>query len=145
MNGIKISFDENGISVYSSEDRRNEPVVLSEEEHQAVEIIETALSALPNLHEPIHLERRTDKYLTVITCNVWDFCRVKLGKRSNWVSLSLSPSDCELFFNDLRFSNELNKNQRHWKIALSCIDDLKGCSDLIQKAYLWAVQSAKKF
>lgn len=144
MNGISISFDENGISVCNSMDRRYEPVLLSEEELQAIEIIETAISSVPNSHEPIHLERRTDKYLTVAVCDVYDFCRVKIGKRSMWVSLFLSPADRKLFFNDARFSNESNKKQFHWKIVLASVDDLKNCSDLIQKSYLWAVQSAQQ-
>lgn len=140
---ITISFDENGISVCNSMNRRYDPVELSEEERRAIEIIEAAVSSEPNSHDPIHLERRTDKYLTVVVCGVYDFCRVKIGKRSMWVSVSLSPTDRELFLTDARFANELNKNQIHWKIALASVDSLKNCSDLIQKSYLWAVQSAQ--
>lgn len=142
MSEITIAFNQNGITVSSSINRRYEPVVLSDDEQQAVKIIEESVAYAVDTSEPIHLERRTDNYLTVVVCGVYDFCRVKIGKKSKWVSVSLSPSDRELFFNDTRFSSETNKNKFHWKIALSSVDDLKNCSELIQKSYLWAVQSA---
>ena len=99
---------------------------------------------MPNANEPIHLERRTDSYLTIVVCGVYDFCRLKIGKRSMWVSVALSPNDRKLFFDDIRFSNELHKNQFHWKIKLSSVDDLRSSLDLIQKSYFCAVESAKR-
>ena len=63
MNGIKINYENGKISVSSEFDKRYDPVILTPEEEIAVSIVCECLSCI-NCN--IHLERRTDKYLSII-------------------------------------------------------------------------------
>lgn len=126
---------ENGIPrVYNSLDRKNEPVVLSDYETHAIQIINKALSDAGINTENIHLERRTDSYLTIVSGKDCDFCRIKVTSRTAWFSLDLWLLTSELA-NDSRLFNVKNKNQRHWKIPLCDVGDLQNYNDLIVMSY----------
>ena len=103
-------------------------IQLSAEEEAAVSAI---LSATGDLAQMIHLERRSHSYLSlVIPEHGRDFCRVKSSPRTLWMSLDMCLGGI-LFPDDPRLAEVQNKNQRHWKIPLSSVEDISDYSDLI--------------
>lgn len=130
MATIEIFFENGVAGIRSSFDRLKEPVVLNQHEAVAFSIIKESLPESAD----IRLERRTDNYLTFVTGKYGDFCRLKATDRVTWVSLDLSNADDEIK-NDVRLQMFKNKNQRHWKIPLSCVADLEQYSNFINAAY----------
>ena len=131
---IDIAFDGVNVSITSSFDRYKEPVILSENEKYALKIIEKAFIDSGIDFDSIHLERRTNNYLTIVSSSDNDFCRIKIGLRSKWISLDLHLCD-DAIKNDKRLSDVENKNQIHWKIPLKTIEDLQNYSDIIVASF----------
>ena len=102
-------------------------VQLSPEEDAAVSAI---LSCCGDLASLIHMERRSQNYLTLaIPEDGLDFCRVKASPRTLWMSLDVWTGGFPL--EDPRLAGVPNKNQRHWKISMSGIDEIANYADLI--------------
>lgn len=124
-------FIENGVAgCRCSFDRAKEPVVLNQHEAAALSIIKESLPESAD----VRVERRTDSYLTLITGEYGDFCRLKATDRAKWVSLDLWNAADEIKKDD-RLQIVKNQNQRHWKIPLSCVADLEQYSFFINAAY----------
>lgn len=132
---IVIGIDENGKLFSKSElDNYDKDAELSAYEEQAISIIKTSFE---NEHLPFELiafRRRSENYLTLLLPNNNDFCRIKAGSRSTWISLDMLHSD-ELLRKDIRFSDVKNRRQRHWKINLSSIQEFEKVTDLIIAVY----------
>lgn len=124
-------FSENDVAdCHCDLDRVQGSVTLNQYEFDALSIIKKSLSD----DADVRLERRTDNYLTLVTGECGDFCRMKMSERAKWISLDLWNAPDEIKKDD-RLQIVKNKNQRHWKILLSCIDDIEQYSDFIKIAY----------
>ena len=137
---IEFSLEKGKVKTSSSIFRRYETVELTPQEEQGVKIVVDSIG--DKLTTEIHLERRTDNYLTIVVGRECDFCRIKAGKKSSWVSLSLPSNERKSLALDPRLSVVINKNLVHWKIPLSSIDKLKDYGDLILKAYTCGAHQA---
>lgn len=143
MNPIEFCFAEDGTPlVRSSFDK---PLNLTPEENIALDIVFDTLKDIASENAELHAERRSDNYLSIVAFEHHDFMRIKIGDRSKWFTVALSPSDRIDLAQDARFAKVKNKNQLHWKVSLSAVEGLKQHSDLIQKAYLAAKWSHEKF
>ena len=131
MNGIEILLKDGKISVNSQFDYA--PGLLSADEERAVNLIFQILDNAGIDLTRLSLERRTSNYLSIVLDNLHDFCRIKMGQKSKWVSISMVRIQKD-FINDPRLSEVKNKNQFHWKIGVNCPDDLCHYSDIIQKS-----------
>lgn len=131
MNGIEVG-SMNG-SFYTK-NQFDKELNLSPEEQEALHLVYNALTLINVDLNTIHPERCSDKYLSVTTDSKMDFCRIKIGAKSKWISLSMWRADISLK-NDPRFSGIKNRNVRHWKIPLTDVKDISGLFDLIQAAY----------
>lgn len=119
---FSFGFDENGKFFFESEtDRYDTEVEPSEMEAEALKYVIDAAGA-------VKLYQRSDSYLTVCNDADVDFCRIKATPRTMWISLDVP----EAFQNDDRLANIPNKNQRHWKIKLTSIDEIQKYSDIIE-------------
>ncbi len=107
---------------------------LTDLEEKAVQIINSILADAGMDPSDVHTERRAGSYLTLVCGENRDFCRVKMGSRSVWFSLDLWHHTSAIK-DDPRLANVNNKNQRHWKIPLCVVDDLREYSDFIVLAY----------
>lgn len=132
MNGIEIGL-KNG-SLYT-QNQFDKELNLSPEEQEAFHLICDALSLINVDLNTIHPERHSDKYLSITTDAKMDFCRIKIGAKSKWISLAMWRADDSLK-NDPRFSEVKSKNIRHWKIPLSDVGEISGLFDLIQASYI---------
>lgn len=121
---------ENGILLL-----HNSPEFLTEGEEKALDIIYSVLKEFDIESANIHVERRSENYLSLVAFEHYDFIRFKIGKRSKWISVSLSPTDRITLAEDKRFFNVKNKRQLHWKTELFSVEYLENCKDLIQRAY----------
>lgn len=135
---IEFSLEKGEVKISSSIFRRYKTVELTPQEEQAVKIVVDSIG--DKLTSEIHLERRTDNYLTVVVGQEFDFCRIKAGEKSTWFSLSLPSKERKELALDPRLSVVANKNLVHWKIPLTSIDKLDNYSDLILKSYIWGSQ-----
>lgn len=111
-------------------DSYNEPTVLSDNEQAAIAIVKAAFEQANLRFDIIDMCHRSTDYLTLLTPDGVDFCRIKAGARSTWISLDMwtykgSAKD------DTRFDSYANKKNRHWQINLRCIDDIASVADLI--------------
>ena len=141
MPAIKISFENGNVTVSSSSNFSESPVVFTQAESVAVSIIESALQEIHIPLSEICYQRRSDKYLSVITHEFYDFLRIKVGAHTCWFSVLLSPNARQKFSSDPRFSSQKNKRQTHWKILLNSVSDLSSHKDLIQAGYKSALFS----
>ena len=82
----------------------------------------------------VRLQRRSADYLTLVSPDDVDFCRIKVGKQSIWFSVDAWRLD-DTKRADSRFDNIKNRNIRHWKVKLRCIEDFASNSDLILATY----------
>lgn len=82
----------------------------------------------------IRFRRRSDKYLTLLAPNDFDFCRIKVGERSVWFSVHGIKLPAEIK-NDSRFDG-VKKTLVHWKVSLKNVSDFQHNSDLIAESYL---------
>lgn len=139
---ITISVENGVVSVSSTDTHTPVPLnELSPEESDAVHLVFEALGEAVS-EAGIHVERRTDKYLSIVAYDVYDFCRLKIGAKVMWMSLSIPPEMKKI--DDPRFEAGQKKNIRHWKIPLGNISDIEGCRDLIQSSYEYAIASRQK-
>lgn len=76
------------------------------------------------------IERRSDSYLSVVLGSN-DFLRFKYSSRTKWISLDLPKDVATANVDNPIFSAQKNKAQRHWKAALSSLDDVDQMADLI--------------
>ena len=127
---ITIEIKDGVPHVYNSYNRRHEPVVSSNFEIEAMQIIEKIITDAGLDFNKIHLERRSDNYLSLVIGEHYDFCRIKVTARTTWFSLDLLGCVSKLS-NDVKLSDVKNKNQRHWKIPLNEVDDLINYSDYV--------------
>lgn len=107
----------------------NYALEVSECESKALSIISEILSGKGEFR----LERRSESYLTLIA-GEYDFCRLKATERTNWISLDMWRCS-ENVKNDEKLNGVTNKNQRHWKIQLSDIYDIKNYADIIVASF----------
>lgn len=142
MTTMEFGINENG-AIYSS-NIFEKPLDLTAEEKSAIDLIYKALSELETSTAHIHVERRSTNYLSIVAFSDYDFIRLKIGERAKWVSVFLSPKDRSELKNDVRFANISNKKQSHWKINLSCTEDLIKHADLFQRAFSSASWSYEK-
>ena len=115
---------------------------LTEQEKIALKIIEKAFESNNLDFAKISLDRRSSSYLSLLTKEEWepgaDFCRLKAGVKSVWISLDTWCCPKEFTSSD-RFSNVVNKNQRHWKIDLPSLNSIAEICDLIIDVYLYSI------
>ena len=121
---INFGVDENGKFFYESMTARYETEV------DPTPIEAEALQYIIGAAGPVKLYRRSDSYLTICNESGNDFCRLKATERAKWFSLEM-PFE---FFEDERLAGVTNKNQRHWKIKLSSLDEIEKYSDIIAAA-----------
>lgn len=81
----------------------------------------------------------TSSMASLVTRKVYDFARLKVGKKTMWFSVALSPADQKKYAADPRFASA-KKNQFHWKVPFSALSELNGDGDLFHCAYTWAHQ-----
>ena len=144
MATIEISFEDNKILITSSADKRNAPAILTPAETSATKIVESALQEINVSPSEICYRRYTEKYLSVITHEVYDFLRIKAGGKTAWFTVFLSPEFQQRLMDDPRFASQKNKRQLHWKVTLGSINELIYHKDLIQHSYQSALWSYKK-
>ena len=121
---FSFGIDEDGKFFYTSAtDRYDTEVEPTELEAQALEHIIPITGA-------VKLYQRSDSYLTICNEGGNDFCRLKVTPRTMWFSLDMPFA----YYEDPRLEHVPNKNQRHWKIKLSSIDDIDLYSDIIKAA-----------
>ena len=110
--------------------------ILTTSENEAIKYIKAVfIENGIDFDRVIRFRRRSKDYLTLITPNDIDFCRIKIGTISIWFSIDTwGLSDDKR--SDHRFSNVKNRNTRHWKVTLNCLEDFKTNSDLILAAYM---------
>lgn len=139
---IGFGLNENG-ETFSCYDNYDADAELTESEEKAVEIIRKAFEK-QGISFDVLFRRRSKDYLTLLAFNpdfnhYDDFCRIKVGIKSTWVSLDTSRSP--KFADDIRFINVKNKNCRHWKINLGGIEDFESVVDLIIESYQTITQN----
>ena len=127
---VEISFEKGIISVTSEFSKRQFPIEMTKEEQMAYLIIESSVN------QSVIPEKRSDNYITLLTKNGFDFCRIKFTQRTAWFSLDMwsCPSQVQ---NDQRLSNVKNKKQRHWKIIVSSPEDVSLYGDIIYNSYIY--------
>ncbi|MFR7474065.1 MAG: hypothetical protein ACLUVV_05460 [Christensenellales bacterium] len=130
---IEISTDGSNFVVKSSLDRRYETVSLTSFEYP---VVNSVLEIIYKKIDPsfIHLERRTDNYISIVAFGCDDFCRIKIGPKSQWISLSLGKDHQKQYANDPIFDEQKNKKQIHWKIPLNKEMSIGDISVYIEKA-----------
>lgn len=135
---ITFSIKNGSISLVNEFNKRNIPPILNEYEKGAISLISDLITSCGLEFSRSHLERRSDNYLSIVCDTGNDFCRVKAGPRSNWISLDLSSCD-DSIRNDKRLDHIKKRDIRHWKIPLESVDDLKNCADIICASYKQAL------
>ncbi len=143
MAKIVISIQNGMPSVTSELDRRNAPVNLSTGEKEAVDIILRAIENAGFPTDKIHLERRTENYLTIVAFDVFDFCRIKIGTKAKWISLDFSKEDRELLGEDPRLDIIKSPHLLHWKLPLDDVSDISRYTDFIVHSYQWSGEREK--
>ena len=139
---ITFSIKNGSISLVDEFNKRNIPPVLNEYEEGAISVISGLINSYGLEFSRSHLERRSNSYLSIVCDTGNDFCRVKAGPRSNWISLDLSSCD-DSIRNDKRLDHIKKRDIRHWKIPLESVDDLRNCADIICASYKQAL--SKRF
>lgn len=138
---LEFGIDKNNIY---SRNIFEKPLALTPEEELAVDIIYKALSDSEIDAAEIHAERRSTNYISIVAFFDYDFIRLKIGTRSKWFSVFLSLTDRVELANDVRFSNISNKQQIHWKVSFSEIEQLEKHTDLFKRAFTAAKWSYEK-
>lgn len=107
----------------------NNVIEVSECESELLSIINDILSG----RGEYYLERRSENYLTLVA-GEYDFCRLKATERTRWISLDMWRCS-ESIKNSEKLKNVSNKNQRHWKIKLSDINDIRNYADILVASF----------
>ena len=110
---------------------------LDDAEMEAAKIILACLSSEEPLD--VQIEQRSKDYVSLVTRKVYDFARLKVGKKVMWFSVALSPADQKKYAADPRFVSA-KKNRFHWKVPFSTLSELKSDGELFHCAYTWAHQ-----
>lgn len=79
----------------------------------------------------LHLERRSDSYLSVFYGEVNDFLRFKYTDRTKWVTILIAPEDRQKYIDSPLFSAQKNKKQLQWKCKLNSLDDIDALAEII--------------
>lgn len=124
---------------HSPNDRRN--ITLTDDECAFFDALQKGLEAAGVDLSHIHLERRSDNYLSVVAYDHYDFVRFHVGLRSSWFSVWVAGEHRKDLLEDLRFSAQKNKRQLHWKVQVHDISDIAQCYDLLQLAYQSMLES----
>lgn len=127
---IEIIYDHGKLITKNNLNRRYEPIVLTDFEKEATDIIIDIMNKSKMNPEHLKLERRTDNYLSYILPEDYDFLRIKVTNRTKWFSID-SWKTFDTTSNDSRFNSVENRSIRHWKFKLNNINDLYSFSDLI--------------
>lgn len=130
---IEIIYENGKITTINHLNRRYEPVILTDLEREATDIIIDIISKSSINQDFLTLERRTDKYLSYILPEDYDFLRIKVTNRTKWFSIDAWKT-FDTTLDDTRFDCVENRNIRHWKFKLNNINDLYSFSDLIISA-----------
>lgn len=138
MSTLGFDFENGKFFFESSFDRYNEEPKLSLLEENAITIIKNAFDNEHLSFDEVILRRRSESYLTLLTkeynCEYDnDFCRIKAGPLSTWISLDMGS--CKQLQDDYRFANVSNKQKRHWKISLNSVSNIEEVTDLIINAF----------
>lgn len=144
MGALEIKLENGKVSVTNLYGDKSIPVSLTEKEVIATGIVENALQEIGVPSTEICFRRNTEKYLSVVSHDVYDFLRIKAGEKSVWFTVFLSPDLQQKFKDDPRFTAQKNKNQLHWKVSLSSVQELENNKDLIQLGYKSAIWSFEK-
>lgn len=104
-------------------------IEVNEYEAEAITIISELLSGRGSFH----LERRSENYLTLVV-GEYDFCRIKATERTCWMSIDMWCCSDEIR-SDKRLDSVKNKNQRHWKIQLLGIYDIRNYADILAASF----------
>lgn len=131
---IEFSNFDGYFNITTQFDDYDKPAELTELEVPAIDIIKSGFANNQLNFNSIKMVRRTKNYLSLILPNDNDFCRIKAGVRSNWISLDFVACSDDIK-NDTRLEIVKNKHQRHWKIQLNSIDRLNDYMDLIIESY----------
>ena len=112
-------------------------------ERRAIDIIKEAFISNNISFDAVKIEQRSSDYITLVCHSVIfnngeydsDFCRVKAGPKSTWVSLDVWG--CGNIKNDYRFNPVKKRNIRHWKIELNDVECIKDVTDLIIAVFMY--------
>lgn len=117
-------------------DSYDKPADLTELEVEALNIIESEFEKNNENFTALRFVRRSQDYLTILSPNNFDFCRIKVTSRSVWFSINgkLLPPRLQ---DDARFA-EVNKKLIHWKLKLVDVSEFEAVSDLIFADYIGA-------
>lgn len=132
---ITISFDGSKVKLESQFDNYDKPALLNANEEKAIGYIKDEFLKKGINFDEIQFRRRSQSYLTLLSPNNFDFCRIKVGIKSVWFSILTKPLS-EKIKADHRFDSVKNRQTLHWKIKLESIDDFKNNSDLIVESYI---------
>ena len=144
MSAIEIKFENGEIAATNTEKSKNLSAILTSGESRAANIIEDALSEIGVSPTEFCYRRNSQSYLSVVTHDVYDFLRLKIGQNTTWFTVFLSPDLRKSLGCDPRFDAQKNKRQFHWKVELAGVEDLANCKDLIQYGYQSAIWSYEK-
>ena len=103
-------------------------------EKKAVSFIRSEFEKRDIDFDCIRFRRRSNDYLTLLSPNDYDFCRLKTTERVTWFTVFAAQLPEEIK-NDSRFNGN-KKTLLHWKVKLQSLDDLKNNSDLIADSFL---------
>lgn len=136
----EFGFDFEKMEVYRGEywEKFKKEAHLTSNEEKAISIIIQAFSKENISFENVMPQRHSESYLSLVILesgNSNDFCRIKIGPKSIWVSLDMWNNKSAILEKDVRFDNVKNRKERHWKINLSCIEDFENVTDLIIATY----------
>lgn len=129
MNGIEIS----PFGSKSQFDNYNSDAELTELETTALSHIRNTFIQASEDFDVLRFRRRSQDYLTIISPNDDDFCRIKVTSRSIWFSVH-GLTLPEHIKSDSRFDG-VKKTLVHWKVKLSSVEDFIDNSDLILASY----------
>ncbi len=126
----KIGYYSDFIKVKTSDYHPQTERDADETEDNAIKIIRSFFQE----NTPIEIEHRSKSYTSLINDQKNDFCRLKITDKTKWITLDMWGVS-EQIQSDIRLQDVKNKNQRHWKIPLSNINDLNQISDIIIASY----------
>lgn len=135
---ITIGFD-NGKPFIKTDFDSYHNVILTDLEKEALNIVEQIITADGLDYSLIRLERHSSNYLSLICGEHNDFCRIKAGPVSKWISLDLWLCPAEVIENE-KLSFITKRNMRHWKIPLTSLDRLYYYGEIITGAYRYALE-----
>jgi len=130
---ISISYDSKNGSFSISSGHGNPEI--NEDEKALFENVQEILKDHPGLSKS-KLEKRSSNYTSIVCGSEgWsDFMRFKFSPRAKWISIRIANEDVDAYRENPLFDAQKNKNQAHWKAAISSVNDVFKFSDLIKNA-----------